>query len=60
MVSGTVLEKPAKEGESPVDENHGTLFSILSTTEHVKFCGNPGGPPPKAKYSPVTDSELVP
>ena len=23
-------------------------------------CGNPGGPSPKAKYKPATDSELVP
>ena len=28
-----------------------------STTRHVKPCGNMGGPPPKAKYYPVTDSE---
>ncbi len=35
-----------------------TLFP--STTEHVKLCGNLGGPPSKAKYSLVTDSELVP
>ena len=31
-----------------------------STTEHMKFRGNPGGPPPKAKYSLATDSEPVP
>ena len=31
-----------------------------STAEHVKFRGNPGGPSPKAKYTPMTDSELVP
>ena len=30
---------------------------ILSTTEHEKLCGKPGGPPSKAKYSMVTDSE---
>ena len=27
-----------------------------STTEHEKFCGNPGGPSSKAKYSSMTDS----
>ena len=27
---------------------------------HVEPCGNPGGPSPKAKYTPATDSELVP
>ena len=26
----------------------------------MKLRLNPGGPPPKAKYKPVTDSELVP
>ena len=28
--------------------------------EHVKFCGNLGGPSPKSKYYSVTDSEQVP
>jgi hypothetical protein len=31
-----------------------------STAGHVKSCGNLGGPPPKAKYSPTTDSGQVP
>ena len=31
-----------------------------STAEHVEFRGNLGGPSPKAKYTPMTDSELVP
>ena len=34
-VSGRVLEKPTKEGDSPVDESRFSLVSILSTTEHV-------------------------
>lgn len=34
--------------------------AFLSTTEHLKFCGNLGGPSSKPKYYPVTDSELVP
>ena len=29
---------------------------IQSTTRHVEPCGKSGGPPPKAKYSLVTDS----
>lgn len=33
---------------------------LQSTTEHVKLCGKLGGPPPKAKYYLVTDSEEVP
>ena len=28
---------------------------IQSTTRHVEPCGKSGGPPPKAKYSLVTD-----
>ena len=33
---------------------------IRSSTRHVKPCVKAGGPPPKAKYSLVTDSEEVP
>ena len=29
---------------------------IQSTIRHGKPCGKSGGPPPKAKYYPVTDS----
>ena len=32
---------------------------IQSTTGHEKPCGKPGGPPPKPKYSLVTDREAV-
>ena len=48
------------EGDSPVSERDWASGKVLSTTGHVKSCGNPGGPPSKAKYSLVTDSELVP
>ncbi len=41
-------------GESDID------YSIQSTTRHVKPCGKQGGPPPKAKYYLMTDSEAVP
>ena len=36
------------------------VSTYLSTTEHLKFCRNLGGPPSKAKYYLMTDSELVP
>jgi hypothetical protein len=49
--SGTALERPTGEGESPVSEAGEVLVGILSTTGHVKFCGKLGGPPSKAKYS---------
>ena len=49
--SGTALERPTGEGESPVCETSEALVRILSTTGHEKSCGKLGGPPPKAKYS---------
>ena len=55
--SRSLLERRAKEGESPVRERIRKRAGIQSTAEHVKFCGKQGGPPPKAKYSMVTDSE---
>ena len=38
------------EGDSPVDEKERASGVLLSTTGHVKSCGNLGGPPSKAKY----------
>ena len=58
--SGTVLERPTKEGASPVREIQPAPDEFLSTMGHVIARGNPGGPPSKAKYSLATDSELVP
>ena len=60
MDSRTVLEKPAKEGDSPVNEIQRCVMGILSTAEQVEFCGNLPRPRGKAKYSSVTDSEPVP
>ena len=54
------MERPTREGDSPVDEITADPRVSPSTTRHVKPCGNQGGPSPKAKYYPVTDSELVP
>jgi hypothetical protein len=54
------LESAAAQGESPVVEIVNGLSGIPSKTGHVKPCLNPGGPPSKAKYSVMTDSELVP
>ena len=53
--SGTVLERPAKEGESPVGEARKGSGRIQSTARHVKPCRKRRGPPRKAKYYPVTD-----
>ena len=61
MVTGRVLERPAREGESPVEEAMRCAWlSYPSTTGHEKPCGKLGGPPSKAKYVNATDSEPVP
>ena len=44
------LERTTAEGDSPVCERIRTRGGLLSTTGHVKSCGNLGGPPSKAKY----------
>ncbi len=54
------MERPAIDGDSPVYEIQIDPREFLSTTRHVKPCGNLGGPSSKAKYYPMTDSELVP
>ena len=54
------MERRAIEGDSPVDEIKLLPNSILSSTEHVKFCVNLPEPSGKAKYYWETDSELVP
>jgi hypothetical protein len=51
------LESAAIVGDSPVQE---APKDILSRAGHVKSCLKIGGPPPKAKYSLLTDSEPVP
>ena len=50
------LGRPAKVGESPVDEMCFGSRSIPSTTGSEDPCGNPGAPSSKAKYEHVTDS----
>ena len=58
--SRRALERLTKEGDRPVDEIDMAHEGILSTVEHVVFGRNLGGPPSKAKYEHLTDSELVP
>ena len=55
------LERPATEGESPVcDRKWSPLTCALqSSTELVELRAKRGGPPPKAKYSSMTDSGQV-
>ena len=55
------VEPRTTEGNRPVGEKALDCRSkFLSRTTAVKRGLNPGGPPSKAKYSLVTDSELVP
>ena len=59
--SGSGLERPARQGESPVRETLSRLWlRYLSTAGHEKPRRNLGGPPSKATYSSVTDSAPVP
>ena len=53
------MERPVADGENPVTEWIKSLVVIPSITRHVKPGVNPGGPPPKAKYSWTTDSAIV-
>ena len=53
-------ERQAIEGNSPVVENAEPLSWHPSRAGHVKSGLNLGGPPSKAKYYPMTDSEPVP
>ena len=54
------MERPATQGESPVYEKESERDRYLSRAGHVESGLNQGGPPSKAKYSLMTDSEQVP
>ena len=54
------MERLIIDGDNPVREIYLCPRDFLSTTGHVKPCGNLGGPSSKAKYYLVTDSERVP
>ena len=60
MYSGTVLERPATAGKSPVREMYEPPVVIPSSAGTVKTGVNLRGPPRKSKYSLATDSEPVP
>ena len=53
------MEKPAKEGDSPVSEKL-VRWVTKSRSGHEKSWLNMGGPSSKAKYYLLTDSEPVP
>ncbi len=60
-VSRRPLERATIEGDSPVGEiKNSSWKQFPSTAGHVQSRGKPGGPSPKAEYSPATDSVQVP
>ncbi|KAG2241183.1 hypothetical protein Bca4012_103306 [Brassica carinata] len=57
---GEAVECRTLDGDSPVAESITSLCSDPSSMGHVESRVNQQGPPCKAKYSWVTDSEVVP
>ena len=60
VLLGEAVEYCTLDGESPVAESITSLRSDPSSMGHVESRVNQQGPPCKAKYSWVTDSEVVP
>lgn len=60
VLLGEAVESCTIDGESPVAESITSLRSNPSSMGHVESRVNQQGPPCKAKYSWVTDSEVVP
>ena len=60
VLLGEAVESCTLDGESPVTKSITSLCSNPSSMGHVKSRVNLQGPPCKAKYSWVTDSEVVP
>ena len=58
--SGSGLERPAGEGESPVCGMRANPVRILSRAGPEEPCPNLAAPSAKAKYYPETDSGQVP
>ncbi len=54
------VESHTPDGESPVAKSITSLRSNPSSMGHVESRVNQQGPPCKAKYSWVTNSEVVP
>ena len=49
--------KPGRRGSKPRSLNEADLICIRSSAGHEESCMKSGGPPSKAKYDLVTDSE---
>ena len=60
LSSRSVQESSPEEGDRPVGERHDLLSYVFpSIASPVEPGVNPGGPPPKAKYSSTTGSVTV-
>ena len=57
---GEAAESCTLDGDSPVAKSDSSLRSNPSSMGHVESRVNQRGPPRKAKYSWMTDSEVVP
>jgi hypothetical protein len=51
IASRSGLERPAREGDSPVRESDPTPGHVPEYHVEGLSCGKPGGPPSKAKYA---------
>ena len=58
--SGTAWEGRRNRVRAPYAKRIPLRGRLPSSAGHVKPGANQGGPPSKAEYSPVTDSEPVP
>ena len=58
--SGTAWKGRPQRVRAPYAKPRSLRGRHPSSAGHVKSGTNPGGPPSKAEYSPVTDSEPVP
>ena len=57
---GTAWEGRPERASAPYPKDLRPWRAIPSSAGHVKPGANQGGPPSKAKHSPMTDSEPVP
>lgn len=60
VLLGKAVKSCTPNGESPIAESITSLHSNLNSMGHMESHVNQQGPPCKAKYSWVTDNEVVP
>ncbi|KAL4333628.1 hypothetical protein GQ457_07G000910 [Hibiscus cannabinus] len=60
VLLGEAVKCRTLDDNSPIAKSITSLRFDLSSMEHMEYCVNQQGPPCDAKYSWVTDSEVVP